>query len=307
MIKKSKHMKGLALALVLLFIAVSVSACGGKDENTIKVGSKEFTEQIILGNISVIALENAGFNVEDKTNVAGSDKVRMALESGDFDLYWEYTGTAWLSHLQHDEPITDSQEAFEKVRDEDAKNGITWLQYAPLNNTYTLLMRRAEAEELGIKTLSDLAEYVNSNPEELTVAVGHEFAIRPDGYPGVQKHYGYAHDEDDIKIMDMGIMYKTLQEGQVDVAMGLSTDGRIPAYDLVSLEDDKAFFPVYNGAPIVRTDVLESNPEIKDVLEEIAGLLDSETMMQLNYEVDINEREPEEVAREWLESEGLIK
>ncbi len=307
MIKKSKHMKGLALALVLLFIAVSVSACGGKDENTIKVGSKEFTEQIILGKISVIALENAGFNVEDKTNVAGSDKVRMALESGDFDLYWEYTGTAWLSHLQHDEPITDSQEAFEKVRDEDAKNGITWLQYAPLNNTYTLLMRRAEAEELGIKTLSDLAEYVNSNPGELTVAVGHEFAIRPDGYPGVQKHYGYAHDEDDIKIMDMGIMYKTLQEGQVDVAMGLSTDGRIPAYDLVSLEDDKAFFPVYNGAPIVRTDVLESNPEIKDVLEEIAGLLDSETMMQLNYEVDINEREPEEVAREWLESEGLIK
>ncbi|MDD4088660.1 MAG: glycine betaine ABC transporter substrate-binding protein [Tissierellia bacterium] len=306
MIKRLKGMKGLALTMVLMLMLVSLSACGGNNEDTIKVGSKEFTEQLLLGKISVIALENAGFEVEDKTGVAGSDKVRLALENGDFGMYWEYTGTAWLSQLQHDNPITDSQEAYEKVRDEDAENGFSWLQYAPLNNTYTLMMRRAHAEELGIVSLSDLAEYINSNPGELSVAIDHEFSIRPDGYPGVQEHYGFKQSEDEISIMDLGIMYKVLQEEQVDVAMGFATDGRIAAYDLISLEDDEAFFPVYNGAPVVRNDVLENNPGMKDVLEEIAVLLDTETMTKLNYEVDINEREPDEVAREWLESEGLI-
>ncbi len=307
MIKKSKRVRSLILTLVLLLIAVSLSACGGKGDDTIKIGSKEFTEQLLLGKITVIALEDAGFQVEDKTGVAGSDKVRLALENGDFSMYWEYTGTAWLSQLQHDDPITDPQEAYEKVRDEDANNGLTWLQYAPLNNTYTLMMRRADSEELGIKTISDLAEYVNSNPGELRVAIDHEFSIRPDGYPGVQEHYGFTQSEDEIKIMDLGIMYKTLKEGQVDVAMGFATDGRIPAYDLVNLEDDKAFFPVYNAAPVVRSEVLESNPEIEGILQKIAVLLDTEAMMKLNYEVDINEREPEEVAREWLQSEGLIE
>ena len=132
------------------------------DKGPIKVGSKEFTEQLILGQITNLALEDAGFAVEDKTNIAGSTKVRAALENGDFDLYWEYTGTAWLVHLQHEDAITDPQEAYEKVKAEDAENGFVWLDYAPFNNTYTLMMRQNQAEELNIKSLSNLAAYVNN-------------------------------------------------------------------------------------------------------------------------------------------------
>src|SRR5699024_1957402 len=120
------------------------------------------------------------------------------------------------------------------------------LQYAPLDNTYTLMMRREHAEELGIVSMSDLADYVNENPGELTTAIDHEFSIRPDGYPGIQEQYGFEQPENEISIMDLGIMYKTLQEGQVDIAMGFATDGRITAFDLVNLEDDQNFFPVYN-------------------------------------------------------------
>jgi osmoprotectant transport system substrate-binding protein len=306
MIKRTKFMKSITITLVMVLLAGTITACGGSSEATIKVGSKEFTEQLLLGQISILALEDAGFKVEDKTGVAGSDKVRLALENGDFDLYWEYTGTAWLSFLQHDEPITDSQEAYEKVSDEDLANDLIWLQYAPLNNTYTMMMRREDSEKLGIKTLSDLSEYINENPGQLATAIDHEFSIRPDGYPGVQERYGFNQGQDDIAIMDLGIMYKTLRDGQVDIAMGFATDSRIEAFDLVNLEDDKAFFPVYNGAPVIRRETLENNPEIKDVLEKIAPLLDTETMTKLNYEVDINEREPKEVAKEWLQTEGLI-
>lgn len=306
-IRKFKFMRGLILSLILMIVAGTLSACGDKDSEIIKVGSKEFTEQLLLGQITIIALEEAGYKVEDKTGVAGSDKVRMALENGDFDMYWEYTGTAWLSQLQHEEPITDSQEAYEKVRDEDAENGFTWLQYAPLNNTYTLMMRRADSEKLGIKSISDLSEYIKENPGELISAIDHEFSIRPDGYPGVQEHYEFTQGADEIKIMDLGIMYKTLKEEQVDVAMGFATDARIEAYDLVNLEDDKAFFPVYNASAVVRSELLDSKPEIKDILEKIAPLMDTETMTKLNFEVDINEREPKEVAKEWLQSVGIIE
>lgn len=306
-INKSRFMRSLILSLVLMILVVTLTACGGKSEETIKVGSKEFTEQLLLGQITIIALEDAGYKVEDKTGVAGSDKVRLALENGDFDMYWEYTGTAWLSQLQHDNPITDSQEAYEKVRDEDAENGFSWLQYAPLNNTYTLMMRRVDSEKLGISSISDLAEYINENQGQLISAIDHEFSIRPDGYPGVQEHYGFAQSENEIKIMDLGIMYKTLKDEQVDVAMGFATDGRIAAYDLINLEDDKAFFPVYNASPVVRSELLENKPEIKEILEKIAPLLDTKTMTQLNFEVDINEREPKEVAREWLKSVGIIE
>ena len=305
--RKTKLTKSIAMVLLLVLLAGTLSACGSDSKtDVIKVGSKEFTEQLLLGQIAIQALENAGFEVEDKTGVAGSDKVRLALENGDFDMYWEYTGTAWISLLQHEEPITVSQEAYDKVREEDAENGLTWLQYAPLNNTYTLMMRREQSEELNIKSISDLSKYVNENPGELTTAIDHEFSIRPDGYPGVEELYGYSLGDDNIKIMDMGIMYKTLKEGQVNVAMGFSTDGRIAAYDLINLEDDKAFFPVYNPAPVIRSETLENNPEIKEVLEKIAPLLDTDTITKLNYEVDINEREPKEVAKEWLKNEGLI-
>jgi len=131
------------------------------DGGTLSVGSKEFTEQLILGKMAIIALEDAGFTVEDNTGLGGSTVARSALEEGAIDLYWEYTGTAWITHLGHDNPITDPEECYQAVKEEDAQNGLVWLDYAPLNNTYTIMLRRDMTEELGIETISDLAAYLN--------------------------------------------------------------------------------------------------------------------------------------------------
>jgi osmoprotectant transport system substrate-binding protein len=303
--KKSKLFKGILLILLLAFTLSIVGGCS-EESKTIKVGSKEFTEQLILGQITILALENAGFKVVDKTNVAGSDKVRQALEQGDIDLYWEYTGTAWLVHLQHDNALTDSEEAYQKVKEEDSENGMVWLDYAPLNNTYTLMMRKDDMQSLGIKSLSDLASYVNAHPNEFTFAGDHEFSVRPDGLQGVEELYGFKFPEKNIKTIELGITYKALKEKEADVAMGFATDARIAAYNLANLEDDKNFFPVYNPAPVVRQEVFDKYPEIADILNPIAERLDTETMTQLNYQVDIEEKEPDEVAEEWLRNEGFI-
>lgn len=131
------------------------------DGGTLSVGSKEFTEQLILGKMAIVALEDAGFTVEDNTGLGGSTVARSALEEGAIDLYWEYTGTAWITHLGHDNPITDPEECYQAVKEEDAQNGLVWLDYAPLNNTYTIMLRKDMAEELGIETISDLAAYLN--------------------------------------------------------------------------------------------------------------------------------------------------
>ncbi len=294
------------LVLVIAF-AAAASGCSSNSKDVIKVGSKEFSEQLILGQITLLALENAGYKVEDKTNVAGSDKVRSALEKGEIDLYWEYTGTAWLMHLQHDEPITNSDECYKKVKQADAEKNLVWLDYAPFNNTYTIMMRRSESERLGIKSLSDLSAYVNKNPDKLVFAGDHEFTARPDGLPALEDTYLFKLGENNLKIMELGIVYKTLKDEQVDLGMGFATDGRIAAFDLVNLEDDKQFFPVYNPSAVVRKDVLDKNPEMAEILNKIAKKLDTETMTKLNYKVDIEEKDPKEVAEEWLKSESILK
>lgn len=296
----------LVLVLVVAF-ASAASGCSSSSKDVIRVSSKEFSEQLILGQITLLALEDAGFRVEDKTNIAGSDKVRSALENGEIDLYWEYTGTAWLMHLQHDEPITDPDECYEKVKAADAERDLVWLEYAPFNNTYTIMMRKGESKKLGIKSLSDLSSYINKNPNQLNFAVDHEFTARPDGLPALENTYGFKLAEDNLKVMDPGIVYKTLKDEAVELGMGFATDGRIAAFDLVNLEDDKQFFPVYNPSAVVRKEVLDKNPEMAEVLNNIAAKLDTETMTNLNYQVDIEEKDPKEVAEEWLSSSGLLK
>ncbi|MGI6686475.1 MAG: glycine betaine ABC transporter substrate-binding protein [Bacillota bacterium] len=322
---KSSLMKGLLLFLVLMLSVSLITGCGGstteesnapegegtedgdKSDVVIKVGSKDFTEQLILGQITILALQDAGFTVEDKTNVAGSDKVRSALVNGEIDIYWEYTGTGWLVHLQHDNAITDPEEAYAKVKEEDAANNIVWLDYAPLDNTYTIMMTKEDSEALGIETISQLGEYVNQNPNKIIFAGDHEYTVRPDGLPALEDCYGYSFGANNIKVMEMGLVYKALKDKQINAGMGFATDGRIAAFDLVNLKDDKQFFPVYNGCPVIRKDVLDANPEIADILNPISAKLDTATMTELNYQVDIEEKRPEVVAKEWLQAEGFIK
>lgn len=291
--------------LALLLASMLLAGCAPAKE-TIRVGSKEYTEQLILGQITLLALENAGYAVEDKTGVAGSNKVRSALVSKDIDIYWEYTGTGWLSHLQHDNPLTESQACYESVRDEDRKNGIEWLPYAPFNNTYTVMMRKAQAEALGIRTLTQLGAYMAGNPDQLSFAVDHEFTARSDGLPGLETTYGFKMKEDKTIVMDNAIVYKALKENQADIGMGFSTDGRIQAFQLVNIEDDKSFFPAYNPSANVRTEFADKNPKIVELLGAIAAKLDNAAIMQMNYLVDIEQQVPRAVATSWMKSAGLL-
>ncbi len=274
------------------------------------VGSKEFTEQLILGQITILALEHHGISTVDETGLGGTVVVREAQERGDVDIFWEYTGTALITHLGYDEAITDPQECYDLVAAEDLeRNGLVWLDYTPFNNTYTIMMRQADSEELGIATLSDLAEAINEGveapePGEWTFATDHEYTIRDDGYPGLQELYGFEFA--DVITMDLGITYGALRDGDVATAMGFATDGRIAAFELVNLEDDLNFHPVYNCAPVVRQEVLDAAPQIADILNPIAVALDAETMSSLNMQVDIEEYLPVEVAEQWLTEQGFI-
>lgn len=285
---------------------MGLAGCADKSKE-VRIGSKEYSEQLVLGQITLQVLKDAGYSVVDRTGVAGSNKVRTALLTKEIDVYWEYTGTGWLSHLQHDVPITDSQECYDQVKSGDAANGIAWLPYAPFNNTYTVMMRKAQAQKLGIKTLSQLGAYITANPGALAFAVDHEFTARADGLPGLESTYKFKMREDKVIVMDNAIVYKALKENQVDIGMGFSTDGRIQAFELVNLEDDLKFFPAYNPSPNLRTEFAKENPEIVTLLGKVAAKLDNDTIMKLNYLVDIEQKTPAEVAKEWLKSAGLTK
>ena len=288
-------------AIAALALVLAVPGCGRN--GTVRVSSKEFTEQLLLGQITLLTLEDAGYKVEDKTGIAGSNKLRSALLNKDIDIYWEYTGTAWLSHLQHADAIADPRQCYERVRDEDRKNGIEWLPCAPVNNTYTVMMRKAQADALGIRTVSQMAQ----QSDKLSFAVDHEFTARPDGLPGLVTVYGLKQKEEKILVMDNAIIYKALKENQADLGMGFSTDGRIEAFNLVNLVDDKHFFPAYNPAPNLRSQFARENPKIVDILDKVSARLDNQTIMRLNYQVDIEQKAPRDVAQAWLKEIGLVK
>ena len=311
-----KKFKILVLMITVFLLVGLLAGCSGQEasqsdqeggaKGTITVGSKEFTEQLVFGQMTLLALEDAGYQVVDNTGLQGSNVVRGALESGEIDIYWEYTGTAWISYLQNDEPLTDPQECFDAVKAADAENGLVWLDYAPLNNTYTVMMQQEKADALAIKSISDLAAHLNqADHEKIVFATDHEFSIRDDGLVGVYEKYGFEFDE--VATMDPGITYDALKNGEVQAAMGFATDGRIKSFNLVNLEDDKQFFPVYNAAPVVRQDVLDKYPDIADILAPLAEKLDDATMSNLNYLVDSEHQEPRAVAETWLKDNGFIK
>lgn len=300
------------LFILGLTMLIVLGLCSGvlAADKEITVGSKQFTEQLIIGQITVQLLEDKGFKVNDKTGLGGTSVCREALVNGEIDMYWEYTGTAWMTHLGHDNPLTDSEECYQKVKEEDKANGVIWLPYGEVNNTYTVMMRKEDAEKLDIKSISDLANAINSGVEppvgnSWSFATDHEYSIREDGLIGLQETYGFEFG--DIKIMQVGITYGALRDGKVDTAMGFATDGRVKGFDLVNLEDDKHFHPVYNLAPNIIADTYEKYPELKDIFAQITPYLDDDTMTKLNAQVDLEGKTPEEAAREFLIDNGLIE
>jgi len=297
----------------LVFPAILISALlfpGNvfAEKKTVVVGGKNFTEQLLLPELAGILLEQAGFDVTLKTGV-GTAIARKSLENAQIDLYYEYTGTAYtVFYKQKDTDImTVPSKVYDWVKKADSEKGLVWLDPVKFNNTYTLMMRKAEAEKLGIKTISDLGVYVNKNPDNLIFALDSEFWERPDGFKKVMKTYAFSISAKQVKKMSIGLTYKALKEGLVNSAMGFATDGRIAAFGFVNLVDNKLFFPVYNPVPVVRKEILDKYPEIKNILKPIADNLTTEEMQQLNKAVDVNHKQVHDVAMDWLKTKNLIK
>jgi osmoprotectant transport system substrate-binding protein len=271
-------------------------------DTTIVVASKDFTEAFILGEMYALLLENAGFQVERKINLGGTPVVQQALLNEEVDLYPEYTGTGLLTVLQ--QPVlTDPAAVYEAVKaGYEEQFNLTWLDPAPMNNTQALAMTQERASALGLTTISDMAAVA----DQLVMAAPPEFSEREDGYPGLQQAYG-GFQFQEVLAVDAGLRYQALLNGDADVIMAFGTDGEIAANNLVLLEDDQGLWPPYQVAPVIRQAVLDANPTIADTLNQLAPLLTDATMQQLNYEVSGNQREPTDVAREFLVAQGLLQ
>lgn len=293
--------------VVMMSLTLILSSCSsiGVGEKRISVGGKNFTEQYILSEMTAFLLEDEGFKVKQMNNL-GSTVVRKALENNQVDLMWEYTGTALITYMGQN-PIADPDKTFEKVKDLDAKNNIHWMNMSKVNNTYALAMTKEKADELDIHSISDLGDYISAHPDELTIASDAEFANRKDGLPGVEEKYGFDFGAQNIKQMDIGLTQRALDKGQVDVSVAFETDATIRAYGLVTLEDDKQFFPPYRAAVSVNKEALKKYPEVEEITGRLAEKLDSEIMRELNYKVDIEGNSVSVVAYEWLVDNGMIE
>ncbi|MDL4862148.1 glycine betaine ABC transporter substrate-binding protein, partial [Halomonas elongata] len=315
------RLRSMATVPALLSASLMLTACGGEESSSgdsdgpladaeLTVGSKSFAESIILGHMSMALLEDAGATVEDQTGIESSSNVRRALTSGDIDLYWEYTGTAWISYLNKTDPIPNAQEQFKAVAEADLEeNGIAWLARSPINNAYAIAANTETADELGISTISDLTTLLSENPDALTICVETEFAARDDGLPGMLEAYNMQElPEENISTVGEAIIYTELRDGGTcNVGEVFATDARISAFDLTVLEDDQSFFPTYNAAPTVRAETNEQYPQIAEILTPVVKALDNETMAKLNAQVDIEGRTAEDVAEEWLTKQGFLE
>jgi len=272
------------------------------DQGPIRVASKDFTEQFILGEMYALLLENAGYQVERKINLGGTPIAQQALINNEIDLYPEYTGTGLLTVLQM--PVMNEPQAvYDTVKQAyEEQFQLTWLDPAPMNNTQALAMTQERATELGITTISDMAAVA----DQLILIGPPEFAEREDGLPGLQGAYGDFEFANFLAV-DPGLRYQAIVNGEADVTVAFGTDGELAAYNLVTLEDDQNLWPPYQVAPVVRQALLTAQPEVATVLNALAPLLTDDTMRQLNNQVSGESQEPADVARAFLVEQGLIE
>ena len=290
---------GLALASTLVSPLTSTAA----HAEDITVGGKNFTEQLILSSMTTQYLQAHGYEVDQRAGM-GTTVLRRAQESGQVDLYWEYTGTSLISYNKVTEDLSP-EATYERVKELDAEKGLIWLEPSEANNTYALAMRKDDAEARGIATISDLADVINGG-QELVLASNATFYSRDDGLRPMQETYGFEFGRRNVKRMDQGLTLTSLDQEEVDVAMTTATNGRIPALDLTVLEDDKHFFPDYALTPVVREETLEANPDLDERMNALPALLDDSTMARLNAKVDVDKQPVEKVAERFLEEHDLL-
>jgi osmoprotectant transport system substrate-binding protein len=325
-----RHPRNGAVRLVaaLAVAALAVTACGGGggaaggggggggslgaidlSGASFRVGSKEFTEQIVLGQIAVQALEATGADVANLVTITGSTNVRNALTAGEIDMYWEYTGTGWTTHFQHEPSAApDGEEAlYQAVAEQDRQNGVAWLAPAPLDNTYAIATAQGRDQELGVRTLSEYAALVNRDPAQARMCAAAEFLTRDDGWPGLEQAYGFDLPPDGVAELELSLVPQETASGEnCNFGEVTATDGAVAANNLVILEDDKQFFVPYNAAMTVRQQVLDQHPQLADVFNPIAEILTTDVMRGLNERVDVGGELPEDVAEQFLQEHGFI-
>ena len=299
----ARWQRWLALALVCCWVAIGAIACGSDPtDRPLRIASKGFAEQFILGELYAQTLENAGIPVERKLNLGGTPVAQAGLLAGEIDLYPEYTGTGLLTVLKLPAE-SDRQRVYQTVaRDYREQFDLVWLAPSPMSNSNALVTTPEVAARHNLKTISDLA----ARAAQLDVIGTPEFQVREDGLPGLQKAYG-EFEFKSYKAVDPGLRYPALTSGSADIALGFTTDGEISAFDLVVLDDNLQFFPPYQVAPVVRAEAIARHPEIVELLDRVTEKLTDAKMQAMNFAVTGDKREPAAVAREFLEREGLLE
>jgi len=281
--------------LCLLVIAAGLSSCSHSDR--VVVGSKNFTEQVIMGEMLAQQIERkTHLPVDRKLNLGGTIVCHEALTAGQIDTYVEYTGTG-LTAILKEPPAKDSNLAYQTVKDAyRSRFGIEWTEPLGFNNTFAIIVRKSDAEQFGLRTISDAAPRTS----RWVAGFGYEFIEREDGYPGLVKTYNLRFPSEP-RVMDLGLTYKAVAAHQVDLIAGNSTDGLIGALGLVVLEDDKHYFPPYDAVPLVREAVITKHPEIREALRALGGKVSEEQMRLMNYAVDGEHKDLKQVVKEFLD------
>jgi osmoprotectant transport system substrate-binding protein len=289
---------GKCAAIAALMAAMSGGTASGQ---TLKVGSKNLTEQFVVAELYAAALEASGFNVERKINLGTTLEAHEALVTGAIDIYPEYTGTALGAVLKVATDTYSQKEVYQRVKAYyEREFKLLWLRPSGVNNGYAMVLRPETAHAMNLKTLSDLAKVSKS----LTLGAGPEFGERRDGIQGLKQVYGLEFGEY-RRFAELQLRYKALMRKQIDIANGFATDWQIAADKLVALRDDKGLFPPYVLAPVVRMDTVASNAKAVDALERVGVLIDNSTMQELNRQVEFEKFSPRQVAEAFLKTKGL--
>ena len=301
-----------AIVAAVVVASLLLTACGSQTGGsqtgggTITIGSKNFTEQYILGELYAQALEAKGYDVRKRLDLGSEQIADQALQNDRIDMYSEYTGTALVAIHEVEPPLPDTAEAtYEKARklyaDRDPEDSM--LEPADFNNNYAIIVRKDTAEKYDLKTMEDLA----GASDQLIFASYSEFENRSDGFPNIKENYPGMNFKDKRIVNDLGLRYKALSEGEADVGVGFRTDGQLTSDQLAEIEDTKNIWPIYQPAPVFRTEVLDQNSGIREVINTVTRKLNVDNMREMNGAVDLQQKDPEDVARQFLEEEDLLE
>ena len=295
-----KKLCTLIVGVGMLLSGFAQAADAPAEMPVLRIGARVFTEQTMLAELTAQYLRDKGYQVQI-TGGLGSNLARSAQETGQLDLLWEYTGVSLVAYNHVDEKL-DSDQTYQRVKELDAKKGLVWLSPSKFNNTYALALPDKIAQQYPqVNNMSDLTTVLKAEADKgHIVALDTEFANRSDGLVGMVKHYGMNLGRENTRQMDAGLVYTALRNGQVFAGLVYTTDGRLNAFKLKVLEDDKHYFPDYTAAPVIRKEYLDKHPELADLLKPLAALLDNQTMRTLNARIDVDHESPTVVAAEFL-------